>query len=337
MSTAKGEDRMERIVALCRRRGFVFQSSDIYGGINGFWDYGPLGILLKNNLRDRWWNDMVIHPPEGPSGEELQILGIDCSIISHPKVWEASGHVGSFSDPMQTCRQCKKLFRADHVWEALAEAEWTQSLPDLLEERREEGRAGRDLKRWAEKQGRKLAPGLHLVRDLPGTVSWLVDELQEQGEALERVDLVRLCAAPDAVSAKKMTPCPNCGGDLTEPREFNLMFETGYGAVRDEEHKTYLRPETAQGMFYNFKNILDSNRVRVPFGLAQVGKGFRNEVTPRNFIFRSREFEMMEVEFFCHPDEATAWYTYWRDARFAWWQSVGLQEDNFRLRAHTLD
>jgi len=249
---------MDAIVALCRRRGFIFQSSEIYGGIGGFWDYGPLGVLLKNNIRDRWWRDMVLAPPIDPNGKELDIVGLDCSIISHPKVWEASGHVAGFADPMIDCKKCKSRFRADQIAESTC----------------------------------PLKPS------------------KRPGE---------------------------CSGELTEPRQFNLMFETYVGAVRDEENKTYLRPETAQGMFYNFKNVLDTTRVKVPFGLAQLGKGFRNEITPRNFIFRSREFEMMEVEFFVHPSEADDWYQFWRKTRYEWWQSLGLAGQNLRLRDHEQD
>jgi glycyl-tRNA synthetase len=249
---------MDAIVALCRRRGFIFQSSEIYGGIGGFWDYGPLGVLLKNNIRDRWWRDMVLAPPIGPDGRELEIVGLDCAIISHPKVWEASGHVAGFADPMVDCKKCKSRFRADQVAEATC----------------------------------PLKPS------------------KRPGE---------------------------CGGELTEPRQFNLMFQTYVGALVDEESRAYLRPETAQGMFYNFRNVLDTTRVKVPFGLAQLGKGFRNEITPRNFIFRSREFEMMEVEFFVHPSEANDWYQFWRKVRYDWWQSLGLAGSNLRLRDHERD
>jgi glycyl-tRNA synthetase len=327
---------MERLVALCRRRGFIFQSSEIYGGINGFWDYGPLGVELKNNLRDVWWDTMVHNPPEGPDGREIEIVGVDCSIISHPKVWEASGHVGGFNDPMQTCRQCKKLFRADQVWEQLLEAEWVQALrtefPGVSREFVRPRAA--DLFRWAESKGKKAAKGLLLVRNPAG--------LKKRVEAF-------LAATPDpdfpsflgVISSEPANapqlPCPECGGDLTEPRQFNLMFETSVGAVRDEDNKAYLRPETAQGMFFNFKNVLDSTRVKVPFGICQIGRSFRNEVTPRNFIFRSREFEQMELEFFVHPSEADLWYKFWRKARFDWWCSIGLQGKNLRLRDHEQD
>jgi glycyl-tRNA synthetase len=307
-----GPELMERLVSLCRRRGFIFQSSEIYGGINGFWDYGPLGVELKNNLRDAWWDVMVRHPPRGPDGAEISIVGLDCSIISHPRVWEASGHVGGFADPMQTCRQCKKLFRTDHVAEALAESAWVQSFV-----------AAPDVACWAAKEGRKVAPGLALVRR-PAEVLPALADVSDMGARL------RIAAGTEAF-------CPECGGDLTEPRQFNLMFETYVGAVRDEESLAYLRPETAQGMFYNFKNVLDSTRVKVPFGICQIGRSFRNEVTPRNFIFRSREFEQMELEFFVHPSEATLWYEFWRQARFDWWCSLGLAGANLRLRDHEED
>jgi glycyl-tRNA synthetase len=312
---------MEKLVSLCKRRGFIFQSSEIYGGINGFWDYGPLGVELKNNLRDAWWDAMVRNPPQGPDGQELQIVGLDCSIISHPRVWEASGHVGGFSDPMQTCRSCKKLFRADHVEELLEEAEWRKSLFTTVMEAPADPR--KELRRWAEGKSGKIATGLPLVQNPAAALASLP-------ASAHGIPLFRLLLGP-------VPPCPNCGGELTEPRQFNLMFETYVGAVRDEEAKAYLRPETAQGMFYNFKNVLDSSRVKVPFGICQVGRSFRNEVTPRNYIFRSREFEQMELEWFCHPSEATKWYDFWRGERFRWWESLGLAGDNLRLRDHEED
>jgi len=311
MPTPTGPALMEKLVALCKRRGFVFQSSEIYGGINGFWDYGPLGVEVKNNLRDVWWDVMVHNPPTGPDGEEVQIVGLDCSIISHPKVWEASGHLGGFSDPMQTCRQCKRLFRADHASEALAESRWVASFLETA-----------DSRRWAEREGRKLAPGLALVRNTQAVLG--------QAEPPGRAGRLRWAAQTEQM-------CPECGGDLTEPRQFNLMFETWVGAVRDEENKAYLRPETAQGMFYNFKNVVDSTRVKMPFGICQVGRSFRNEVTPRNFIFRSREFDQMELEFFVHPSDTRRWYEYWRQTRWEWWRSLGLADERLRVREHDRD
>jgi glycyl-tRNA synthetase len=252
---------MDQIVALCRRRGFIFQSSEIYGGINGFWDYGPLGVELKRNLKEAWWHDVVRCPPDGPDGHPLEMVGVDCTIIMNPKVWVASGHVAGFSDPMVDCKTegCKGRFRADH-------------LPDLQ------------------------------------------------------------CPLKPSKAPGQYEKC-----QLTEPRLFNLMFETYVGAVRDEESKAYLRPETAQGIFTQFWNVVDTSRVKVPFGIAQVGKAFRNEVTPRNFTFRSREFEQMEIEFFLHPSEAAQWYRYWCDLRYHWWKSIGLAGENLRLRPHEKD
>jgi len=333
MSTPTGSALMERLVALCKRRGFIFQCSEIYGGINGFWDYGPLGVELKNNLRDAWWDVMVRNPPPGPDGAPVDIVGLDCSIISHPRVWEASGHVGGFADPMQTCRQCKKLFRADHVGDALAESEWVTALLALCEQgsvpntwipRRSE------LERWARSKGKKLAPGLAIVRN-PELIAGIAEDVHDVAT------LLAVASDPNPNTGEIRPPCPVCGGDLTEPRQFNLMFETFVGAVRDEESKAYLRPETAQGMFYNFKNVIDSTRVKVPFGICQVGRSFRNEVTPRNYIFRSREFEQMEMEFFVHPSQADRWYQYWRQARYDWWCSLGLAGRNLRLRDHEQD
>lgn len=252
---------MDDIVALCRRRGFIFQSSEIYGGINGFWDYGPLGVELKRNLKQAWWHDVVRCPRPDPEGNLLSVVGLDSTIIMNPKVWEASGHLDGFNDPMVDCKTegCKARFRADHINESQCPLKPSQT---------------------------------------PG----------------------------------QFEKC-----QLTEPRQFNLMFDTYTGAVRDEDSKAYLRPETAQGIFANFKNVLDTSRVKVPFGIAQIGKSFRNEVTPRNYTFRSREFEQMEIEFFIHQSEADKWYQYWRDSRFAWWKSIGLGGDNLQLREHDKD
>ncbi|RMF74062.1 MAG: glycine--tRNA ligase, partial [Planctomycetota bacterium] len=250
---------MEKLVSLCKRRGFIFPSSEIYGGIAGFWDYGPLGVELKRNIKNQWWHDMVIDPPAGPDGREVVMEGLDCAIIMNPKVWEASGHAAGFADPMVDCRECKARIRAD--------------------------------------------------------------QLQE-------------------------TPCPlkpsKCAGeyekcDLTEPRAFNLMFESHAGALQDASSKVYLRPETAQGIFVNFKNVLDTSRVKLPFGVGQVGKSFRNEINPRNYTFRSREFEQMEIEFFCHDSEAMMWYEFWRNTRYNWYVELGLQSEKLRLRDQTDD
>ncbi|MCB9838330.1 MAG: glycine--tRNA ligase [Phycisphaeraceae bacterium] len=332
---------MTDIMALCKRRGFIFQASEIYGGVNGFWDYGPQGAQLKKNLRDAWWQDCVVTPPIGPDGDEVSIVGLDSCIIQNPKVWEASGHVGGFSDPMQTCRQCKKLLRADHVWELLRESEWVQSFADAFEPSDDPDfirfRSDAAME-WARKKGKKLAPGLALVRNPTVTLSWLVESLGANPDSsMDIATLLRHVATEQQAATGLVTPCPHCGGDLTEPREFNLMFKTYLGATATEDDVAYLRPETAQGIFINYKNVLDSTRVKVPFGIAQTGKAFRNEVTPRNFTFRSREFEQMEIEFFCHPDESRKWYEFWRDWRMNWWESLGLAGVNLQLREHDAD
>ena len=329
---------MEQIVSLCKRRGFIYPASEIYGGLNGFWDYGPLGCLLKNNIRDWWWHEMVLCPPLGPDGHPIEMVGLDSAIIQNPKTWVASGHTTGFADPMQTCRQCKKLFRADHVWEMLKEADWVKSFAEALEPGLTEStirfNSGLAMQ-WAQRKGRKLAPGLALVRNPQVTLSWLAGDLQKNPEMLLGITTVLQYVATEQKAATGLqTPCPNCGGDLTEPRQFNLMFESYAGAVKDESSKVYLRPETAQGIFLDFKNIIDTTRVKIPFGVAQVGKSFRNEVTPRNFIFRSREFEQMEMEWFCHPDEALTWYEFWKAKRMEWWRSLGVADGNLRLRDH---
>jgi glycyl-tRNA synthetase len=253
---------MDKLVSLCKRRGFLFQSSEIYGGLNGFWDYGPLGVELKRNIKEAWWRDMVtahddlVAPAGAPDAYEM--VGLDCSIIMHPQVWKVSGHYDLFVDKMVDCRTegCKGRFRIDHIP--------TSECP--------------------------LKPSKH-----PGEH----DKCQ-----------------------------------LTEPRDFNLMFKTIVGALGTEEDAAFLRPETAQGIFVNFKNVLDSTRVRVPFGIAQMGKSFRNEITPRYFTFRSREFEQMEIEFFCHPKSSRDWYQYWRDRRMKWYTDLGLAGERLRLREH---
>jgi glycyl-tRNA synthetase len=256
---------MDKLVSLCKRRGYIFQSSEIYGGLNGFWDYGPLGVELKRNVKEAWWREMVTgHDdlatlPGAP--EAYEMVGLDCSIIMHPQVWKCSGHYDLFVDKMVDCRTdgCKGRFRVDHIP--------TSQCP--------------------------LKPSKH-----PG----------------------------------EFEKC-----QLTAPREFNLMFKTIIGALGGEEDAAYLRPETAQGMFVNFKNVVDSSRVKIPFGIAQMGKSFRNEITPRNFTFRSREFEQMEMEFFCHPSQSAQWYAYWRDRRMKWYTDLGLSSNRLQLREHGQD
>ena len=255
MSTAQSILSMENLASLCKRRGFIFQSSEIYGGINGFWDYGPLGCELKRNIRDAWWKDMVSHRED--------VVGLDCSIIMHPRIWEASGHVGGFTDPMIDCRGCKKRYRADQLFEELG---------------------------------------------LKPNDSTKVEEKFKVPEG---------------------TKCPACDSkEFTEPRAFNLMFKTFVGPLQDESSVAYLRPETAQGIFAQFGNVLATSRQKVPFGIAQIGKAFRNEINPRNYTFRSREFEQMELEFFIKPGTDQEWHNYWVAERVKWYQSIGLPKES---------
>jgi glycyl-tRNA synthetase len=240
---------LDEIVALCKRRGFIFQASEIYGGFANTYDYGHYGVLLKNNVKDEWWRTML--------QQRDDIVAIDSAIIQHPRVWEASGHLEGFTDPLVQCLgECKRRWRED----------------DLREQ-------------------------------------------QPEGEL----------------------KCPACGGDLSEPRRFNLMFETFMGPVQDDAAKAYLRPETAQGIFINFKNVLQFARKKPPFGIAQIGKSFRNEITPGNFVFRTREFEQMEMEFFVPPGEAPDWHQRWMEMRMSWYTELGIRPDNLRLREHGAD
>lgn len=303
---------MKEIVALCKRRGFIFPASDIYGGINGFWDYGPLGVELKNNLRDLWWKWMVTCPPLGPAGtayegQPVDIVGLDSAIIQNPKAWEASGHVGGFSDPMVDCRETKLRYRADHLI----------------------GYAPKD------KQGIWFC----FLQD--ADIEEISKRIKKFGKGKALADFERMSGMPiagvHADNALILGPDAKEPGTLTEPKQFNLMFHTFIGATGGDENKAYLRPETAQGIFLNFKNVIDSSRVRVPFGIAQIGKAFRNEVNPRNFIFRSREFEQMEMEWFCHPSEVKLWRDFWFAERQKFWRAIGLRSDNLRMRDHDQD
>jgi glycyl-tRNA synthetase len=242
---------MDKIVSLCKRRGFVFPSSEIYGGLGSSYDYGHYGVLLKNNVKEQWWKAML--------QERDDIVALDSAIIQHPRTWEASGHLAGFTDPLVDCRTCKLRFRADHLEQAAC--------------------------------GRK--PSKH-----PGET-------------------------------------PDC--DLTEARDFNLMFETTVGPVKESGSTVYLRPETAQGIFLNFKNYLQFSRKKPPFGIAQIGKSFRNEITPGNFVFRTREFEQMEMEFFVPPAEAQQWFEHWLEQRMNWYTRLGIRPDHLQLRAHDQD
>lgn len=303
---------MDDIMALCKRRGFVYQASEIYGGIQGFWDYGPLGAQLKKNLRDAWWQDIVMNPCRGlpgPDGQPVEIVPVDTCIIQNPKVWEASGHVGGFNDPMVDCRETKSRYRADHLMCLGEKGDKTGQIYAFIEN---------DDKSYAAAR-KKL------------------DKYKKRTLTDDEVDTCALTELSADELALTVGPDTGTVGTLTEPRAFNLMFDTIPGPIRDEENKAYLRPETAQGIFINFKNVVDTTRVSLPFGIAQTGKAFRNEVTPRNFTFRSREFEQMEIEFFCHEDDAEKWYAFWRDWRMQWWQEIGLAGDNLILREHGKD
>jgi glycyl-tRNA synthetase len=300
---------MDDIVSLCRRRGFIFQSSEIYGGINGFWDYGPLGSELKRNLKNAWWNDIVHRELLGPDGNPIDMVGVDCTIIMNPKTWVASGHVGGFNDPMVDCRESKGRYRADHLVALGSNASTARLYVYVDGDEEQMAKAAKSLLKYEKRDA--LDPAVHVRR------------------------LFTTLTAEDR--ARAVGPHATEVGTLTEPRMFSLMFETHCGAVRDDDSKAYLRPETAQGIFANFWNIVDTSRVKVPFGIAQIGKAFRNEVTPRNFTFRSREFEQMEIEFFIRPETANEWYNFWRDYRFNWWQSIGLTSSNLQLREHDRD
>ena len=304
---------MEQLVSLCKRRGFLFQSSEIYGGLNGFWDYGPLGVELKRNVREAWWQDMVTAhneltpPPGAPS--EYEMTGLDSTIIMHPQVWKCSGHYDLFHDYMVDCRESNRRYRHDQV-----DGRWVE-----YDDRRVFVTSYRSGDEALVEIERKALKFFNLRAKHKERLKW-----DGPVASLTTVDDRTQVLGPDAKNL----------GTLTEPREFNLMFKTIVGALGSEEDTAFLRPETAQGIFVNFKNVLDSTRVKIPFGIAQIGKSFRNEITPRNFTFRSREFEQMEIEFFCRPDSSPDWYAYWRDRRYRWYTELGLAGERLRLRDH---
>jgi glycyl-tRNA synthetase len=324
MSTpaAQPENTMEAIVSLAKRRGFVFQSSEIYGGFNGFFDYGPLGVELKKNIRDCWWNDMVRRRDD--------IVGIETSIIMHPKVWEASGHVAGFTDPLVDCKVSKNRYRADQLF-------WTKVVvmdPQRLVTHKDEITGTETTSNEAKTIG--YVSALESER----TTEELQDKAQQLKRKLGVQGLLRPVQALDFTLASPeeipLIPSPATGNpDLTPPRSFNMMFQTNVGAMTDASSVAYLRPETAQGMFVDFKNVVDTNRVKLPFGIAQIGKSFRNEITPRNFIFRSREFEQMEMEYFIHEDaDWDKCHKEWIEWCRQWLLSIGLPESHLSLYAH---
>jgi glycyl-tRNA synthetase len=322
MEKQNDQSRMDRIVSLAKRRGFIFQSSEIYGGLNGFWDYGPLGVALKRNLKECWWHDMVAgHDelatlPGAPASYEM--TGLDCTIIMHPQVWKCSGHFDLFHDWMIDCRESKRRYRYDHL-----HGRWASH-------------RGKKIFVVTDQSGDEAAPHTVLkAQKFFGLRAKQVDEIEWEGNL---VPLAASVAAGTVALSGALGPDASEPGTLTDPREFNLMFETRIGALAgNDDDRAFLRPETAQGIFMNFKNVLDTSRVSVPFGIAQIGKSFRNEITPRNFTFRSREFEQMEIEFFCKPADSAAWYRYWRDRRWNWYLSLGLTAGKLQLREHDAD
>ncbi len=350
MSDSKSTELMEKIVSLCKRRGFIYPSSEIYGGINGFWDYGPLGAELKRNVKDLWWRSMVHYRDD--------VVGLEATIIMHPMIWKASGHLDTFSDPMSTCRQCKKLVRSDQALEMVEDAEWFQRLQQFYTATAQSLPIAVTVEALEklEQSVRKKAPNLALVRAREAVSARLVESASSDGaEWSNETQFLRSVSTENPGNGYAHFPCPHCGGELTEPRPFNLMFKSHYGPVESEDNVCYLRPETAQAIFVQFKNVFETSRQKMPFGIAQVGKAFRNEVTPRNFTFRSREFEQMELEFFIKPDEAVAalagklataadgtwqgvpqadwgwevWHKYWVEQRVRFYENIGLAREDF--------
>jgi glycyl-tRNA synthetase len=315
-------DSMEKIVSLCKRRGFIFPSSEIYGGLNGAWDYGPLGVELKRNVKEAWWADMLERhdetavAPGAPS--EYGMVGLDSALLMNPRVWEASGHVGGFSDPMVDDRETRNRYRADQLVVFAVEFKGPGASDSTDTLFASPGEAGKTEGGALIEPHRKRIAGLQKVH----------------GGQAPALRIVPNALSDEALRAKTWAPGATAPGTLTAPRAFNLMFKTHVGALEDNSSVAYLRPETAQGIFVNFKNVCDTARVRLPFGIGQVGKAFRNEINPRNFTFRSREFEQMEIEFFCKPEGAAKWYAYWRDRRYRWYIELGLRSANLHLREH---
>ena len=279
---------VEKIVSLAKRRGFVFQSSEIYGGLNGCWDYGPLGVELLKNVKEEWWKAMTYR-------EDVE--GLDASILMHPRVWEASGHVENFTDPMIDCKQCKARFRLDTLTELISDKNKEKALKEF------------DAS----------------ILSKEGTLEEKFNSvLEEQSLATKLLDLLG---------------CPQCGnkGTFTQPRKFNLMFKTFLGPVDDSANIIYLRPETAQGIFVNFLNVANSSRQKLPFGIAQIGKAFRNEINTKNFLFRTREFEQMEMQYFCKPGSDKQHYDEWKERRIEWFRSLGMTANKLRFHDHPKD
>ena len=316
-------DAMEKLGSLAKRRGFIFPSSEIYGGLNGCWDYGPLGVELKRNIKEVWWQDMISHHDNtlvaANAPAPFSMVGLDSAILMNPRVWEASGHVGGFNDPMVDCRETRNRYRADQlVVFGLTAADTTDNeinTAELL---------------FASPGEIGITPKETLVAPHRKRITKLAKVLGDY-----QIVPVPDALLNEALRAKTLAPGATEPGTLTTPRAFNLMFKTHVGALESSSNVAYLRPETAQGIFMNFKNVCDTSRVKIPFGIGQIGKAFRNEINPRNFIFRSREFEQMEIEFFCREEQASAWYQYWRDRRYKWYVDLGLDPTKLRLREHS--
>jgi glycyl-tRNA synthetase len=282
---------MEKIVSLAKRRGFVFQSSEIYGGLNGCWDYGPLGVEMLNNVKREWWKSMTYRE---------NVEGIDASILMHPRVWEASGHVENFTDPMIDCKQCKARYRLDVLFDDLSLKKKKEVLREI------------DVQKFGGQQKDEF--------------------IAEEFAKLTATD-------QDAAKIVLLLSCPACGNKdtFTDARKFNLMFKTFVGPVEDSSAVVYLRPETAQGIFVNFLNVQTASRQKLPFGIAQIGKAFRNEINTKNFLFRTREFEQMEMQFFCKPGSDDAHFDYWRSERMKWFIGLGMKKEKLQWHQHPKD
>lgn len=293
---------MEKIVSLAKRRGFVFQSSEIYGGLNGCWDYGPLGVELLNNIKNEWWKAFTYR-------EDIE--GLDSAILMHPKVWEASGHVENFTDPMIDCKSCKARFRLDTLGEQFSEKKKEKAI-----------KAVKELLTETDEYKQEI---LQKILDD-------YDNLDEQVETILENEEI-------AFDLLSQFNCPNCGAkdSFTSPRNFNLMFKTFLGSVENQDNAIFMRPETAQGIYVNFLNVLNSSRQKLPFGIAQIGKAFRNEINTKNFLFRTREFEQMEMQYFVNPSEDKKYFNEWKDIRLQWFKNLGMTPENLRYHDHPED
>ena len=295
MSKSSNKDVLDKIVSLAKRRGFVFQSSEIYGGLNGCWDYGPLGVELLKNVKEEWWKFMTYR-------EDVE--GLDAAILMHPRVWEASGHVENFTDPMIDCKQCKARYRVDVLGDMMNDKKKKKSLEALQEKIKDNGQ--------------------------------LKEKFQEISQGSEDIFVSLLESKEFSKLLLDEINCPQCGNKntFTPARQFNLMFKTFIGPVEDSGAVVYLRPETAQGIYVNFLNVQSASRQKLPFGIAQIGKAFRNEINTKNFLFRTREFEQMEMQFFIKPADDKKWYDYWKQQRLEWYCSLGMTKDKLRYHDH---